>query len=179
MLVLKIVLGLIAIAVIALLGLAATRPDRFTVKRAATIKARPEALSALVEDFRQWRLWSPWEKIDPDMTRAYGGPDKGVGATYAWVGSAKVGTGNMEITQVTPGREVAFDLHFVKPFKADNVGRFTFEPAGDSTLVTWSMEGASPFMAKVMGLVFDMDKVVGKDFEAGLANMKAEAEKPT
>lgn len=177
MLVLKIVLGLIAVAVIALLGLAAGRPDRFEVKRTATIKAKPETLSAMVEDFKQWALWSPWEKIDPDMARTYGGPAKGVGATYAWVGNNKVGTGNMEITAVTPGREVAFDLHFVKPFKADNLGRFVFEPQGDATLVTWTMEGASPFMAKVMGLVFDMDKVVGKDFETGLANMKAEAEK--
>ncbi len=177
MLVLKIVLGLIAIAVIALLGLAATRPDRFEVKRTATIKAKPETLSAMVEDFHQWGLWSPWEKIDPNMTRTYGGPDKGVGATYAWVGDNKVGTGNMQITQVSPGREVAFDLHFVKPFKADNLGRFTFMPDGDATLVTWTMEGASPFMAKVMGLFFDMDTVVGKDFEKGLANMKAEAEK--
>jgi len=177
MLVLKIVLGLIAIAVIALLGLAATRPDKFVVTRTATIKARPEVLSAMVEDFHQWGLWSPWEKIDPDMTRTYGGPTKGVGATYAWVGNGKVGSGNMEIKAVTPGREVVFDLHFIKPFKADNVGRFDFLPEGDATLVTWSMEGASPFMAKVMGLFFDMDTVVGKDFEAGLANMKAEAEK--
>lgn len=177
MLVLKIILGLIAIAVIALLGLAAARPDRFEVKRTATIKAKPEKLSAMVEDFHQWGLWSPWEKIDPNMTRTYGGPDKGVGATYAWVGDNKVGTGNMKITEVTPGCEVAFDLHFVKPFKADNLGRFTFTPEGDATLVTWTMEGASPFMAKVMGLFFDMDTMVGRDFEKGLASMKAEAEK--
>lgn len=177
MLVLKIVLGLIVIAVIALVGLAATRPDKFEVKRTAIIKARPEALSAMVEDFHQWGLWSPWEKLDPDMARTYGGPAKGAGSTYAWSGKGKAGSGSMEITKVEPGREVMFDLHFLKPIKADNVGRFIFEPQGDATLVTWTMEGQSPFMAKLMGVFFDMDTLVGKDFEAGLANMKAEAEK--
>lgn len=177
MLVLKIVLGLVALAVIALMGLAAARPDTFEVKRTATIKAKPEVLSGMVEDFHKWGLWSPWEKLDPDMNRTYGGPDKGVGATYAWSGNGKAGSGQMEITKADAGREVAFDLHFLKPIKADNVGRFVFEPAGDATLVTWTMEGQSPFMAKVMGVIFDMDKMVGKDFETGLANMKAAAEK--
>lgn len=174
---LRIVLVVVAGAIAAVLGYAATRPDAFVIKRTAVIAAPPEALSAMVEDFHQWGAWSPWEKLDPTMKRAYGGPAKGVGATYAWVGNDKAGSGSMEIEKVTPGREVVFGLHFLKPFKADNTGRFTFEPQGAGAKVTWTMEGKNPYIAKLMGLVFNMDKLVGKDFETGLANMKAVAEK--
>ncbi|HWT51306.1 MAG TPA: SRPBCC family protein [Caulobacter sp.] len=173
----KIILGVIVIAVVAVLGFAATRPTDFVVKRTAVIDAPPETLSGMVEDFHQWGRWSPWEKLDPGMTRTYDGPARGVGASYAWTGNDKVGSGRMEIKQVTPGREVVFDLHFLKPFKADNVGRFEFERQGAATKVVWSMEGKNPYIAKLMGLFFDMDKMVGKDFETGLANMKAAAEK--
>lgn len=173
---LKTILIVIVVAIAAVLLFAATRPGDFVVTRTAEINAPPEKLEAMVSDFHQWGAWSPWEKIDPGMKRTYGGPASGVGSTYAWVGNDKVGSGGMEITKVTPGREVIFDLHFIKPFKADNVGRFTFEPQGAGTKVTWSMSGKNPYIAKLMGLVFNMDKMIGKDFETGLANMKAAAE---
>ena len=174
---LKIVLGVVVLAVVVLLGLAAARPNAFVVKRTATINAPPEKLEPMVSDFHQWGAWSPYETMDPNMKRTYGGPANGVGATYSWVGNDKVGTGGMEIQKVTPGREVVFDLHFIKPFKANNTGRFTFEPEGAATKVTWAMEGSYPFIGKLMGMFFDMDKMVGKDFENGLAKMKAAAEK--
>ena len=101
----------------------------------------------------------------------------GVGSSYAWAGDSKAGSGRMQIETVTPGREVVFALHFLKPIKADNTGRFTFEPQGGVTKVTWSMSGKNPYIAKLMGLFFNMDQMIGKDFEAGLANMKAAAEK--
>ncbi len=173
---LKTILIVIVVAIVAVLAFAATRPGDFVVTRTAQINASPEKLEAMVSDFRQWGAWSPWEKIDPGMKRTYGGPASGVGSTYAWVGDDKVGSGGMEITKVARGREVIFDLHFIKPFRADNVGRFTFEPQGAGTKVTWSMSGKNPYVAKLMGLVFNMDQMIGKDFETGLANMKAAAE---
>ncbi|MET3667570.1 SRPBCC family protein [Caulobacter sp. 1776] len=174
---LKIVLLVIVVAIVGVLGYAATRPSDFVVTRTAVINASPEKLSGMVEDFHQWGAWSPWEKMDPAMKRTYGGPAKGVGASYAWVGNDKVGSGSMKIERVEPGREVVFGLHFVKPFKADNLGRFTFQPEATGTKVVWSMEGKNPYIAKLMGLFFDMDKMIGKDFETGLANMKVAAEK--
>ncbi|WP_297516100.1 SRPBCC family protein [uncultured Caulobacter sp.] len=174
---LKIILVAVVVVIGAVLVFAATRPNTFVVTRTAVIDAPPEALEAMVSDFHQWSAWSPWEKMDPTMKRTYEGPAKGVGAAYAWVGNDKVGAGRMEIQTVTPGREVGFSLHFIKPFEANNAGRFTFEPQGAGAKVTWSMTGKNPFIAKVMGLIFDMDKMIGKDFEAGLANMKAAAEK--
>lgn len=173
---LKIVVVGVVIAIVAILAFAATRPDTFVVRRTAVIDAPPEALVARVEDFHQWRAWSPWEKMEPDMARTYEGPERGVGAAYAWTGK-KVGAGRMEIQKVVLAREVVFRLDFLKPFKATNTGRFTFEPEGAATRVTWSMEGGVPYVSKLMGLVFDMDKMIGKDFEAGLANLKAQAEK--
>ncbi|MGH1558279.1 SRPBCC family protein [Caulobacter segnis] len=126
----KIILVAVGVAVVGVLVFAATRPSHFVVTRTAVIDAPPEKLEAMVSDFHQWSLWSPWEKLDPGMTRTYGGPASGVGSTYAWVGNDKVGSGGMEIEKVTPGREVVFGLHFLKPFKADNTGRFVFEPQG-------------------------------------------------
>jgi uncharacterized protein YndB with AHSA1/START domain len=174
---LKTILIVIVVAIVAVLGFAATRPSTFIVKRTTVINAPPEKLVGMVEDFHQWGQWSPWEKIDPKMARTYEGPASGVGSAYAWIGDSKVGAGRMEIQKVTPAREVVFALDFLKPFKASNTGRFTFEPQGAATKVTWSMEGKSPYISKLMGLFFNMDQMIGKDFEAGLANMKAAAEK--
>ncbi len=174
---LKIILGVVIVAVIAVFGLAASRPNTFVVTRTAVIKAPPERLVAMVEDFHRWGAWSPWEKLDPDMSRTYEGPASGVGAVYGWVGK-KAGAGRMEVRSVTPAREVVIALDFLKPIKANNTARFKFTPEGDATRVTWSMEGKSPFISKLMGLVFNMDQMIGKDFETGLSNMKAEAEKP-
>ncbi|CAN5562229.1 K(+)-transporting ATPase subunit F [soil metagenome] len=172
----QIIAIVVVVAIIALLGYAATRPDSFRIARSTVIAAPPETIFALIADFHRWTAWSPWEKLDPAMSRAYGGPASGLGATYAWEGSGKAGAGRMEIIEATPPSKVTIDLAFLKPFKARNTASFTLEPQGDATCVTWVMAGPSPFISKLMGVVFNMDKLVGGDFETGLANLKALAE---
>jgi hypothetical protein len=168
------ILALVAAPVAAVLGYAATRPGRFRVQRTTTIAAPPEKIVPLLEDFHRWTEWSPWEKMEPAMKRTYGGAERGRGATYAWEGK-KVGSGRMEITDVTPFR-VTFDLNFEKPFKANNVGEFTLQSAGGNTTVTWSMDGQANYMSKLVGVFINMDRMVGKDFEAGLGEIKRIAE---
>lgn len=173
---LKIIAIVIVVAIVAVLGLAATRPDTFRVQREIDIKASPEKVFALIDDFHHWTAWSPWEKLDPSMKRTYGGPASGKGANYAWEGSSKVGAGRMEIVDsASPGR-IQIQLDFLKPFEAHNTAEFTLQPKGDVTHVTWAMFGPSPFISKVMGLFFSMDAMIGKDFETGLANLKLAAE---
>jgi uncharacterized protein YndB with AHSA1/START domain len=172
---LKIIAIVVVVAVVAVLAFAATRPNTFRVARSTVIKAPPEKIYALIEDFHKWRGWSPYENLDPVLTRTYGGPASGLGATYAWVGN-KAGTGRMEIVKAAAPTELNISLDFTKPFEAHHKAIFTLVPEGDGTRVTWAMEGASPFMFKLMGLVFNMDKMIGKDFETGLARLKAEAE---
>ncbi len=171
----------IAIAVIvlvaAILAVAATKPDTFVVQRTASIKAPPEKVFALINDYRGWGTWSPWEKLDPSMKRTFSGPASGKGAVYAWEGKRDVGAGRMEITESSPPSRVAIKLDFIKPFEAHNFVDFKLEPDGDSTKVTWTMRGPSPFISKVIQVFVSMDSMVGKDFETGLANMKASAEK--
>ena len=168
-----IVLALIA----AVLAYAATRPDSFEVRRSTAIQAPPQKVFALIDDFHQWGAWSPWEKMDPAMKRTHSGAAHGKGAGYAWEGNSKVGQGRMEITESSPPSRVAIQLDFIKPFEAHNVAEFTLAPQGDATQVSWAMRGPSPYIAKLMGIFVDMDKMIGKDFEAGLANLKAAAEK--
>ena len=168
---------LLAVGIGGIIALAAIKPDVFRVVRATTIKARPEAIFPLIEDFRRWGAWSPYEQKDPAMKRTYSGAAHGKGAVYAWEGDRNVGAGSMEITETSPPSMVTFNLDFTRPFTAHNVVTFTLAPKGDSTQVTWAMEGPVPFMAKVMHVFVDMDRMVGKDFEAGLANMKAAAER--
>jgi len=171
----KIAIG--AIVVIAgVLVFAATKPDVFRVQRQASIKAPPEKISALLSDFHGWEAWSPWEKMDPAMKRRYSGAAKGKGAVYAWEGNSKVGQGRMEITETAPAR-VAMDLDFVKPFEAHNKVVFTLAPKGDATEVTWAMQGPVPYMAKIVHVFVNMDRTVGEQFEAGLANLKTLTEK--
>ena len=157
------------------LGIAATRPDRFSVQRSTTIAAPPEKIHPWIDDFRRWGEWSPWEKMDPGMARTFSGAERGPGAAYAWEGK-KVGAGRMEIRESTP-RRVAIQLDFLKPWEAHNTAEFTLDPQGAGTRVTWAMHGASPFISKVMGMFIDMDRMIGKDFETGLANLKAAAER--
>ncbi len=167
---------LVVVAIVAgLLLFAATRPDGFRLERQTTIKAPADQIFAHLNDFRAWAAWSPWEKIDPAMQRTHSGAASGVGAAYAWDGP-KVGAGRMEILETAPPQSATIKLDFTRPFEAHNTIRFTLTAAGDSTTVNWAMEGKNNFMAKVMGLFLNMDKVVGKDFEAGLANLKALAE---
>ena len=173
---LKIALLVVAVAAAGVLALAATKPDSFSVQRSATIKAPPEKISAVLSDFRAWEAWSPWEKIDPKMKRTYSGEPKGKGAKYAWVGNSEVGEGSMTITEAQASR-VALDLDFVKPFEGHNKVVFTLAPKGDVTEVGWAMNGSSPYVTKVIQVFCDMDGMIGKQFEAGLANLKALTEK--
>lgn len=171
-------IALIIVAVIAgLLLLAAMKPDTFRFERKATIKAPPEKVFAYLNDFKQWGAWSPWEKKDPAMKRNFGATTSGKGATYAWEGNKDVGVGSMEVMESTPPAKLAIKLNFVKPFEASNMVNFTLTPAAGSTDVAWSMEGKNNFMSKIMQVFMSMDKMVGPDFEAGLANLKAAAEK--
>jgi hypothetical protein len=173
--IIKIVLSVIAVAIAGVLAFAATKPDTFRVQRAVTIKAPPEKITAVLSDFQAWKAWSPWEKMDPAMKRTYSGAPRGKGATYAWEGQ-EVGQGRMEITEAAPSR-VAMDLDFVKPFEAHNKVEFTLQPKGDATEVTWSMVGAVPYPAKIIHVFVNMDRMVGSQFEAGLADLKTLTEK--
>lgn len=171
----NIIIALILVAG-AVLGYAATRPGTFRVQRATTIKAAPEKIFSHINDLHAWTSWSPYENKDPAMKRSFSGPAQGVGAAYDWEGNKEVGTGHMEILDASPSSRVEIQLDFLKPFEAHNFVEFTLEPQGDATQVTWVMRGPSPYLAKLMGLFFSMDKMVGGDFEAGLAKLKAVAE---
>ena len=172
-----IALFIVAIIIIAILVMAALRPNEFSLQRSADYHASPDKIFNQLNDFKNWAKWSPWEGMDPNMQRNYSGAPSGKGAKYAWVGNKKVGEGNMEITKSTPGKSIMLDLNFLKPFKASNVTEFTIVPAGDTTKLTWEMRGPTPFMMKIMHLFMNMDKMVGKDFEKGLANLKSIVEK--
>ena len=166
----------VVVLVAGVLAYAATRPDSLHVQRAASIKAPPEKIVALISDFHSWTAWSPYEKVDPAMKRTYSGAASGKGAVYEWEGNSQVGQGRMEITETSPSR-VTIKLDFVKPLEGHNIAAFTLIPQGDATNVAWTMDGPTPYIGKVIGVFVDMDHMIGKDFETGLANMKAIAEK--
>ncbi|WP_295637703.1 SRPBCC family protein [uncultured Methylibium sp.] len=170
-----------AVVVVALLAalliVAATRPDSFRVQRSLTIQAPPEKIFPLIDDLKGFASWSPYEKKDPAMKRSFAGPAAGPGATYAWDGNKDIGQGSLAITESQSPSRVLMRLDFLRPFEAHNFAEFTLVPRGSATEVTWAMYGPSPYISKVMGLVFDFDTMVGKDFEAGLADLKAAAEK--
>lgn len=170
----------IAIAVVALIVIflvyASTRPDTFRIERSTSIQAPPQKIFPLINDFHSWGSWSPWEKIDPDMKRTFSGAPSGPGSVYEWAGDANIGQGRMEIATATPASKVLIDMHFIAPFEAHNTAEFTLEPQGDSTKVTWAMYGPNTFVGKVIGIFMSMDKMIGDNFEAGLAAMKAIAE---
>ena len=173
---LKTIAIIIALLIAAVLIYAATKPDSFRIERSATIKASPEKISAYLTDFKQWAVWSPWEEKDPAMKRTFSGTANGKGAIYGWEGNKNVGTGRMEILDVQP-QKVTIKLDFLAPFEAHNTAEYTMQPEGDSTKVTWAMFGPTNYMSKVMTTVMSMEKMVGPDFEAGLAKLKAAAEK--
>ncbi|MBP9946497.1 MAG: SRPBCC family protein [Vicinamibacteria bacterium] len=170
------ILALIVLAIAIVLIFASTRPDTFRVERSGSIGAPPEKVFALIEDFHKWTSWSPWENLDPDLKRTYGGAEKGRGATYAWQGNAKAGEGRMEILEATPNSRVLIKIDFAKPFEAHNQVDFAITSEGGGSRVVWSMTGPQAFMMKVMCLFMNMDNMVGKDFEKGLASLKAVAE---
>jgi hypothetical protein len=170
-------LAVLFVLVVAII--ASQRPSDFRLTRQATMAAPPGAAFELVNDFHHWDHWSPWAKLDPNMTVTHAGPPAGVGASYAWTGNGKVGQGRMEIKESRPTDLVRIDLQFLKPFKANNVAEFTFQPADGKTLVTWSMTGKMNLPMRMFGVLMNMDKAIGKDFEKGLAAMKAKVEGPT
>jgi hypothetical protein len=172
-----IIVAVLAIAVVAILAYAATRPDSFSVQRSTTVEAPAGRIFPFINDLHAWTAWSPYETRDPGMKRSYGGAASGKGATYAWDGNRNVGAGHMEILDAPAPSRVTIKLDFSRPFEGHNTAEFTLEPQGDATKVTWAMHGPALFVGKVMGLFIDMDAMIGKDFEAGLANLKALAEK--
>jgi hypothetical protein len=172
----KIAIGL-AVIIVLILGLAATKPDTFSVQRSATIKAPPEKIMPLISDFHNWPAWSPWEKLDPNMQRTLTGAPNGKGAIYEWQGNSDVGRGRMEITDYAAPNSVTIKLDFLEPMAMSNMTQFVLTPQGDSTNVTWNMNGPMPFISKIISVFVSMDKMVGKDFEKGLAQMKTAAEK--
>lgn len=161
----------------AVLIYAATRPNTFRVQRSTSINAPPEKIFMLINNLRKMNEWSPFEKKDPAMKRTYTGAADGKGAAYEWDGNTDIGQGRIEITESFPPSKITMKLDFIKPFEAHNIVEFTLQPQGDVTRTTWSMQGPSPYISKLIGLFISMDKMIGKDFEAGLASLKAIAEK--
>ena len=160
-------------AIIAVFVVVALQPSQFRIARTATISAPATAVFAAVNNFHNWTAWSPWERIDPSLKRTFQGAPAGTGASYSWIGNKQVGEGRMTITECRPSELIRIKLEFFKPFAATNVAEFTFKPEGNQTAVTWSMSGTRPFMHKAICLVMNMDKMVGGQFEEGLANMKS------
>src|SRR3954464_5272357 len=170
------ILIVLALAIVVVLLLAQRKPDTFRVQRTATMEAPPEKIFAMISDFKQWRAWSPWEERDPNLQRSYSGAASGKGAVYEWQGNRNVGAGRMEILDApAPGR-VVIQLDFLKPFEGHNTAEFTLLPQGGSTKVTWLMHGPAPLLSKVMQVFMNMDRMIGRDFETGLANLKRAAE---
>ena len=166
----------IALIVVAFVIVVAMQPSEFRVVRTATMSAPAPAVFAQVNDFHNWEAWSPWAKLDPAMKKTYEGAPAGTGAIYTWAGNNQVGEGRTTITESRPSDLIKMELEFVKPFAATNTVEFTFKPEGDQTAVTWSMAGKSNFMGKAVGLFMNVDKMVGGDFEKGLASLKAVTE---
>lgn len=169
---------LLALAIIAILFfvLLVGRPDEFKVVRSATMTASPATVFEQVNDFHKWDAWSPWAKLDPACKNTFSGAAAGKDAGFAWDGNNKVGAGRMTITESQSPELIRINLEFLRPFKATNTTEFTFQPRGNQTLVTWAMSGKNSFMFKVFGVFVDCDKMVGKDFERGLTNLKSMVE---
>ena len=175
--IIAIVAVILAIAIAAILVLAATKPNTLRVQRAIDIKAPAEKIFPLISDFHQWRSWSPYETKDPAMKRTYSGTDSGKGAAYAWDGNKIVGSGRMEILETSAPQKIVIKLDFFTPFEGHNTAEFTMLPQGNGTHVTWVMYGPANFMSRLIQVFMNLDNMIGKDFEAGLANLKKLTEK--
>jgi len=168
---------MLVVLLLALLIYASTKPDTFQVQRSIRIKAPPEKIFPFIDDLHAWLDWSPYEKKDPEMKRTFSGPDAGVRARYAWDGNKEIGAGSMEITESQPPSRVVMKLDFTRPFEAHNIVDFSLEPEGDAaTELTWAIHGPMPFLSKLMTVFFSMDKMIGKDFEVGLASLRTAVE---
>jgi uncharacterized protein YndB with AHSA1/START domain len=174
---LKTILIVVVVLVAAVLIYAATKPDQFRIQRTASISAPAEKIFPLINDFHTWSVWSPWEKLDLAMKKTHSGAPQGKGAVLEWDGNKDVGTGRMEVLESIPSSKILIKLDFLKPFEAHNQAEFTLAPNTGSTQVTWAMYGPQPYIVKVMSLFCSMDKMVGGQFEKGLADLKALAEK--
>ena len=175
--IIAIIAVVLAIVIAIVLILAATNPNTFSVRRATTVKAPPERIFALIKDFHQWGSWSPYETKDPAMKRSFSGAADGEGAVYGWEGNKNVGSGRMEILDTSEPSKIVIKLDFFAPFEGHNTAEFTMLPQGDATNLTWLMHGPASFMSKVMQVFINLDKMIGKDFEIGLANLKRLTEK--
>jgi uncharacterized protein YndB with AHSA1/START domain len=171
------IIALVIIIIVAVIGYAATRPDVFPIKRSVSIKAPPEKVFALINDLHQWEGWSPWEKVDPAVKRTYRGTANSKGAVYEWEGNKNVGQGRMEITESVPQLKIVLKLDFIKPFEGHNTVEFMLSSQGENTIVTQTMYGENNFMSKLMGVVFNADKMIGDKYQEGLNNLKNIAEK--
>jgi polyketide cyclase/dehydrase/lipid transport protein len=171
------ILIVLAVLVLVLAGVVAMRPSEFRIVRTATMAAPAPAVFAQVNDFHNWQAWSPWAKRDPAMKQAYAGAAAGTGAIYTWAGNREVGEGRMTLLESRPSELIRVSLEFLKPFAATSIAEFTFTPERDRTAVTWSMTGRRNFVAKTLDLVMNMDRMIGGDFEKGLAAMTSVVEK--
>ncbi len=169
---------ILAVVAVVFVVIVAMRPSEFRVERSAAMSAPVPAVFVWVNDLHKWQEFSPWAKMDPAAKTTFSGPSDGVGAIFEWAGNKQVGEGRMTITESRPNELVRFRLDFLKPFAATNMAEFIFRPDGDQTVVTWSMSGKSNFMFKAMGLFMNCDKLVGGQFEQGLATLKSLVEKP-
>jgi hypothetical protein len=169
--------AVLAIAIAAILIVAAGKPNTFSVERAISVKAPPEKIFPLINDFHQWVSWSPYENKDPAMKRSYSGAESGKGAVYGWEGNSNVGSGRMEILEMSAPSKILIKLDFFKPFEGHNTAEFTMLPQGDATNLNWVMRGPAPFISKLMQVFMNLDHMIGKDFEVGLANLKKLTEK--
>ena len=168
----KILIG-VAVVVAVFMIVVATRPPTFHIERSTVISAPPDTVFAQVNDFHEWLAWSPWEKLDPDLKRIYEGSPAGVGSIYSWEGNSKVGEGRMTITESRPNELVRFKLDFIKPMQGTSDAEFAFKPEGNQTVVSWTMSGKQNFAGKAISLFMDCDKMIGGQFEQGLASIKS------
>lgn len=174
---LKFILLCLAVLIAAILLYATTRPNTFRVSRSITVNAPPERIFPLIDEWNQWFGWSPYEKVDPAMKRRFSGPAAGKGAVYEFEGNSQVGAGRLEILESMPPSRIAIQLDMRKPIEGHNLVEFTLQPEGGTTRVTWTMTGNSVYLSKLIGIFLNMDRMIGKSFETGLADLKALAEK--
>jgi carbon monoxide dehydrogenase subunit G len=172
----KIIAVVFIVVILAFLAYVATKPDTFRIERARIIKATPDAVFGFIDDLHRFNSWNPFARTDPSLRLVYSGPASGIGAAYQWDGTGKAGTGQMEIVGSSPPSGVTMRLEFKKPFAAKNLVTFTLTPDGPATKVTWAMTGQSTYLQKLFGTIFNMDKMVGGEFDNGLTNLKALAE---
>ena len=174
---LRLFLVVILLLMAVLLFVVATRPARFRVQRSIRIDAPREKVFALVSDFRNFDAWSPWAALDPSIRKSFSGADSGPGAVYEWQGNGKVGQGRMEIVEAVAPERLVIKLDFLKPFEAHNTAEYLLTESGEGTEFAWAMHGSNNFMAKLMGVFFSIDRMIGAQFEQGLARLKVLAEK--